>query len=150
MDINIIALGVMTLVMGYLSYTAFFNVKEGFVPSTLPAPLVPMQVGKARSFVNKTSDASMYIENQRRKAIIGGNRVNNPSRAFWHKHFSNGIFEYINLTGICPPGVCGPVFPNGIVDPGHADIPADAFIFEGGDAVMDVDAFIVDFGGAQL
>lgn len=89
-----------TLVVGLLSVAILLHVSNVYFsyggPPPSELPWVPIQVGKARSFVNQTSDASMATEALRRTAII-----RNPNAIFGYKGSTNGSLEWNFLTGIC-------------------------------------------------
>lgn len=156
LSINLLATGAMFLTIGYLSYQAFGRLKTGVMPSHLPSFLVPIDVNKQRSFVNKTSDAGMAIEASRRRAIIAGHRYNSPTRAFWHKHSGNGAFEYYNLTSVCPAGECPKTVEQilqqlpPVLDPGGAEVDPKAPVLDAGGASVNPFAVLLDLGGALL
>lgn len=95
MGINAYAIGILVLAIGaHMVYAYYKSKKEDNNPHFLP--FTPIQVGKARSFVNQTSDAGMYTEYTRRKAII-----QNEYPVFGYKGFTNGAVEWHFLTSIC-------------------------------------------------
>lgn len=120
-----VALLGMAVLFGMYTWKAYLHLDD---PAPSELPWVPIDANKPRSFVNRTRDAGMYIERQRRSAIISG-----PS-LFSYKGSTNGSLEYY-LTGILegiPKPVC-PVAPNVVWSDGGA-----------GDEICD----IVDAGGA--
>jgi hypothetical protein len=134
MNINVVIGCLLATAIGlHIAYSFF--VRGGAPPSELP--WVPIQVGKQRSFVNQTSDAGMFIEATRRKAIIG-----NVTNRWQTKDVSNGSMEYYFLTGICTciPRAC----------------PLGNVIADGGSAATDTCEVldgngqdILDFGNAN-
>lgn len=142
MNINIIAMSLMTLAVGYFVYQSFLN-RDKPPPSELP--WVPIQVGKNKRFVNQVRDAGMFIEATRRQAII-----RNPDAKFSYKDSTNGALEWYGLTSICIcPGrikpICPPA-PDVVWSDGDANDEICDIIDSGGAAGM---YDIVDFGGAE-
>ena len=125
-------------VIGLYSWRAYLH--QGDYQSPHILPFVPMDVNKPRSFVNQTRDAGMYIERQRRSAVISGPGL------FSYKGATNGSLEYF-LTGILagiPKDVC-PTAPNVVWDgDGATDEICDIVDAGGAFGMYDV----VDFGGA--
>ena len=104
-------------------------------------PFVPIDVRKTKVYVSQTRDASMFIERQRRVAIIG----NRPG-VFSSKDTSNGYMEYfLSAICVCPPKDVCPPAPNVIFDGGNATSEV-CDIVDGGNA--DTEADVVDFGNA--
>jgi hypothetical protein len=146
MNINIIFGGLLVVALGMAITNAFFNMDK---PPPSGLPWVPIDVRKSRSFHSQTRDAGLYIEAQRRRAIIS-----NPNLNVGHKGSTNGSLEWNFLTGICvcpPRNVCPTDIPaiwdaNGaddeicdIIDAGPADGVYDAIDLGGADAnVCDV------------
>ena len=139
MSLNLIALGLMLVLVGYHAVQLYLSPVD---PDKPKLPWVPIDVRRTKHYVSQTRDAGMYIERQRRVAIIG-NQPLSPS----YKGSTNGSLEYY-LTGICvcpPKAVCPPDPEKVIWSNGDAD-----------DAICDnVDAGgafgmydIIDFGGA--
>jgi len=176
MSLNLIALGLMLVLVGYHAVQAYLSPGD---PDKPKLPWVPIDVRRTKHYVSQTRDAGMYIERQRRVAIIG-NQPFSPS----YKGSTNGSLEYY-LTGICvcpPKQVCPTIFANvdgeyvdadscnvldgmgtDIADFGNAWTESCAGVCppniyeteEGGDATADVcDVFdgmgteVADFGGA--
>ena len=128
MNINVVVMGILAMILGGYAWKAYTTPVDAPAPNFLP--FVPIDVRKTKVYVSKTRDAGMYVESQRRTAIIG----NHPLRPSF-KGSTNGYLEY-SLTGICvcpPKDVCPP-------DPAPV-------IWSNGDA-DDVICDIVDAGGA--
>lgn len=83
MGINFITITLLFLVVGY----HFSQARTNPIPIGNPL-LVPIQVGKTKTYVSQTRDAGMYIEKQRRSAIIS-----NPSPVYSFKGSTNGSLE---------------------------------------------------------
>ncbi len=115
MSLNLIALGLMLAVVGYHAVQAYLSPGD---PEKPKLPWVPIDVRKTKHYVSQTRDAGMYIERQRRVAIIGNSTLS-PS----YKGSTNGSLEWNFLTGICvcPPRskICPTVF--GLVDGQYVD-----------------------------
>jgi hypothetical protein len=129
MNINYIVTGLFVLLILYYNW----KVKADPIPSELP--WVPIQVGKARSFVNQVRDAGMFTEMTRRQAVIG-----NPDGRY-------GSLDFL-LTGICvcpPKDVCPPA-PDVVWYGENADDDVCDIVDAGGAAGM---YDIVNFGTAE-
>lgn len=140
MGINQIILLIMAVALVAHATHAYLN-KE-VVPTELP--WVPIQVGKTKTYTSQTRDAGMYIERQRRTAII-----QNPTGKTSYKDSTNGSLEWNFLTSICvcpPRGPVCPPAPNVIWSDGDADDEICDIVDAGG-------AFggyeVIDFGGAD-
>ena len=146
MNINVLVIALLTTVIGLYSWRAFLHQNE---PPPSQLPWVPIDANKHRSFVNKTSDAGMFIERTRRCTIINSGR--GGATSFKQKGSTNGSLEYYFLTGVCPgrPLPVGPICPpypeNVIWSNGDADDEICDNIDAGG-AFGGYD--VVDFGGA--
>lgn len=128
MGINAAVLSMLGAILLWYSVRAFLRVEEGRVSPELP--WVPIDVRKTKVYVSQTRDAGMYIERQRRTAIIS-----NPELKPSYKASTNGSLEYF-LTSICvcPPRQVCPAEPEPVIwSSGDAD-----------DEICDV----VDAGGA--
>jgi hypothetical protein len=141
MSLNLIALGLMVVFVGYHAVQAYLSPKD---PDKPILPWVPIDVRRTKHYVSQTRDAGMYIERQRRVAIIG-NKPLYPS----YKGSTNGSLEYY-LTGICvcpiaPVPVCPPDPEKVIWSDGDADDAICDSVDAGGAFGM-YDA--IDFGGA--
>lgn len=139
MSLNLIALGLMVVFVGYHAVQAYLSPKD---PDKPILPWVPIDVRRTKHYVSQTRDAGMYIERQRRVAIIG-NQPLSPS----YKGSTNGSLEYY-LTGICvcPPKQVCPPEPEKII---WSDGDADDAICDNVDAGGAFGMYdIVDFGGA--
>jgi hypothetical protein len=140
MSLNFIALGLMLVVVGYHAVQAYLSPKD---PDKPILPWVPVDVRRTNHYVSQTRDAGMYIERQRRVAIIR-NQPLLPS----YKGSTNGSLEYY-LTGIIA-GIPGPICPpepeKVIWSDGDADDEICDNIDAGGAFGM-YDA--IDFGGAS-
>ena len=143
MNINVLALGLLALVLGSYAWKAAAAWSAGpDMPEPNFLPFVPIDVRKTKVYVSQTRDAGMYIERQRRTAIIG-----NPSRLVSYLGSDNGSLEF-GLTGICvcpPKQVCPPdpepvIWSNGDADDTICDNVDAGGAFGGYDTI--------DFGGA--
>ncbi len=141
MGINTAILSMLGVMILWMSVRAFLRLEEGKEPNALP--WVPIDVRKTKVYVSKTKDAGMYIERQRRLAIL----TNSPFVPSY-KGFTNGVVERA-LTGIgfnpfptvvCPPNPDPVIWSNGDAD----DIICDNVDAGGAFGGYDV----VDFGGA--
>jgi hypothetical protein len=131
----------MVVFVGYHAVQAYLSPKD---PDKPILPWVPIDVRRTKHYVSQTRDAGMYIERQRRVAIIG-NKPLYPS----YKGSTNGSLEYY-LTGICvcpiaPVPVCPPDPEKVIWSDGDADDAICDNVDAGGAFGM-YDA--IDFGGA--
>ena len=138
-QILLIAMAVALLSHVAYAYTFF---SQQSIPTELP--WVPIQVGKTKVYTNQTRDAGMYIERQRRIAII-----QNQSGNVGYKGSTNGSLEWNFLTGICvcpPRGPVCPPAPNVIWSDGDANDEICDIVDAGG-AFGGYD--VVDFGGAD-
>ena len=139
MSLNLIALGLMVVFVGYHAVQAYLSPKD---PDKPMLPWVPIDVRRTKHYVSQTRDAGMYIERQRRVAIIG-NQPLSPS----YKGSTNGSLEYY-LTGICvcPPKQVCPPEPSPVI---WSDGDADDVICDNVDAGGAFGMYdIIDFGGA--
>lgn len=141
MNINIVFGGLLVVALGMLITNAFFNMDK---PPPSELPWVPIDVRKSRSFHSQTRDAGLYIEAQRRRAIIS-----NPDLKVGYKGSTNGSLEWNFLTGICvcPPRIVCPADNPAIWDANGAtdgDI-CDILDAGGADGAYDV----IDLGGAD-
>ena len=128
MGINTAILSMLGVMILWMSVRAFLRVEAGVEAPELP--WVPIDVRKTKVYVSQTRDAGMFIERQRRTAIIS-----NPTLAPSYKASTNGSLEYF-LTSICvcPPKEVCPAEPQSVIwSSGDAD-----------DEICD----IVDAGGA--
>jgi hypothetical protein len=139
MNINLLVMGLMTLMMGVAAWKAWTAGVDAPEPNFLP--WVPIDVRKTKVYVSQTRDASMFIERQRRVAIIG-----NRTGGFSYKDSTNGYLEYaLTALCVCPPKEVCPPAPNVLWDGGNATSEV-CDIVEGGDATTE--AGVVDFGNA--
>lgn len=139
MDINFIAVGLMTLLMGFYSWKAWTMPPEAHIQHFLP--FTPIDVRKTKIYVSKTRDASMFTERARRVASIG-----NKDRGFSYKGSTNGYLDaFLTAICVCPPKEVCPPAPNVIWDGGNATSEV-CDIVDGGNA--DTEADTVDFGNA--
>lgn len=115
MSLNLIALGLMVVVIGYQVVQAYLTPGD---PDKPKLPWVPIDVRRTKHYVSQTKDAGMFIERVRRSAIIG-----NPTLSPSYKGSTNGSMEWNFLTGVCVcparPKVCPTVF--GLVDGEYVD-----------------------------
>lgn len=140
MNINIIVGGLLAVALSLLITNAFFNLDK---PPPSELPWVPIDVRKSRSFHSQTRDAGLYIESQRRRAIIS-----NPDLKVGYKGSTNGSLEWNFLTGICVcpprPAVCTTEIPVIWSDGDANDEICDNVDAGGAFGMYDV----IDFGGA--
>jgi hypothetical protein len=140
MNINIIVGGLLAVALSLLVTNAFFNLDK---PPPSELPWVPIDVRKSRSFHSQTRDAGLYIESQRRRAIIS-----NPDLKVGYKGSTNGSLEWNFLTGICVcpprPKVCTTEIPVIWSDGDANDEICDNVDAGGAFGMYD----IIDFGGA--
>jgi hypothetical protein len=138
MNINVLALGLLALVLGSYAWKAWGASPDTPLPTFLP--FVPIDVRKTKIYVSQTKDAGMFVERQRRLAILQ-NKPLVPS----FKGSTNGYLEY-SLTGIgyLPPELCGPpepvIWSNGDAD----DVICDNVDAGGAFGLYEE----IDFGGA--
>ena len=121
MDLNLIALGLLSIPFLYLTYLYFTLPKE--VVPTKPAALWGEQVGRTRSIQSKTGDASMATELSRRRAIQQSGRLNKGKLKETHTSTgsSTGAVETFFLSAICPVFCPCPILPSVIFDGGDID-----------------------------
>lgn len=141
MGINLAVLSMLGAVILWYTVRAFLRLEEGKTAPELP--WVPIDVRKSKVYVSKTRDAGMFIERQRRLAIL----TNSPFKPSY-KGFTNGVMERA-LTGIgfnpfpavvCPPDPEPVIWSNGDADDEICDNVDAGGAFGGYD--------VVDFGGA--
>lgn len=97
-NINIGIVGLLIVAVGLHITYAYFSLDK---PRPEGHPLlVPIQVGKTKTYVSQTRDAGMFIERTRRCAIINSGR--GGATHFNQKDSTNGSLEYYFLTGVCP------------------------------------------------
>ncbi len=138
MNINFLVMGLLTALVGLLSWRAYLHQDE---PPPSMLPWVPIKVGKERSFVNQTRDASMFIERTRRTAVIG-----NRSGKFGYKGADNGYLDaFLTAICVCPAVPICPPAPDVIWDGGNASSEV-CDIVDAGNAESEYD--VVDFGNA--
>lgn len=138
MNINILVMGLMTLLLGAFAWKAWSLGPDTPEPNFLP--WVPIDVRKSKVYVSQSRDAGMFTERQRRVAVIG----NRPG-VFSYKGSTNGYLEYaLSALCVCPKDVCPPA-PNVIWDGGTATSEV-CDIVDGGNAATNAEA--VDFGSA--
>jgi hypothetical protein len=138
MNINAAVAWILVAVVGLYSWRAFLH-QEDPPPSSLP--WAPIDVRKTKVYVSQTKDAGMFVERQRRLAILQ-NKPLVPS----FQGSTNGYLEY-GLTGLGVRSfepICGPPEPV-IWSNGDADDTICDIVDAGGAGGM-YDA--VDFGGA--
>lgn len=142
-NINIGIVGLLIVALGLHITYAYFSLDK---PRPEGHPLlVPIQVGKNKTYVSQTRDAGMYVERVRRTAIIG-----NPSGSVSYKGSTNGSLEWNFLTSICvcptrkgdvcPPEPSAVIWSNGDADDQICDIVDAGGAFGGYE--------VVDAGGA--
>jgi len=141
MNINLIALGVLALILGGYAWKAWGATPD--TPESHFLPFVPIDVRKNKVYVSKTKDAGMFVEFQRRIAILQ-NKPLVPS----YKGSTNGYLEYsLSAIGyrppkdVCPPEPAPVVWSNGDAD----DEICDNVDAGGAFGLYDT----IDFGGAD-
>jgi hypothetical protein len=140
MNINIVVMGILAMILGGYAWKAYTTPADAPEPNFLP--WVPIDVRKTKVYVSKTRDAGMYVEYQRRIAILQ-NRPLRPS----FQGSTNGYLEF-GLTGIgtrppkdvCPPEPESVIWSNGDAD----DVICDDVDAGGAFGLYDA----IDFGGA--
>lgn len=137
MNINAAAIWILAGLLGLYAWRAYLH-REDPPPSELP--WVPIDVRKTKVYVSQTRDAGMFVERQRRVAVLR-NRPFRPS----YKDFTNGVLD-ARLTGIAfdPTAICGPPKPV-IWSAGDADDTICDIVDAGGALGMYDE---IDFGGA--
>ena len=140
MNINVIAIGVLALILGGYAWKAYMTPVDAPSPHFLP--FVPLDVRKNKVYVSQTKDAGMFIERQRRVAIIG-----NSSRLVGYKGADNGSLEF-SLTGICicPPKQLCPAEPEAVIWDANGADPEICDVVDAGGAFGVYET--VDMGGA--
>lgn len=139
MNINVIVLGLMSLLAGFYAWKAYFHVGGSEAPSMLP--WVPIDVRKNKVYVSQTRDASMFTERSRRLAVL-----TNKGGSVSYKGSTNGYLEYaLSAICYCPGGVCPPA-PNVVWSSGDADDEICDIVDAGGALGMYDE---IDFGGAE-
>jgi hypothetical protein len=138
MNINVGVLGLLALGVGLHALYVWWTRPIESNPQGLP--WVPIDVRKTKVYVSKTRDAGMFIERQRRVAVLR-NRPFRPG----YKDFTNGVMD-ARLTGIAfdPYAVCGPPKPV-LWSAGDADDEICDIVDAGGAFGMYDE---IDFGGA--
>lgn len=149
MELNINTLFIAGLAL-FIGYNIFNYYRTPYDPYQIPtgALPVPMQVGKTRSIVSKTGDASMRTEYNRRRAIIGSN--SGLLKKFGYKDSTNGSLETFFLSSIWPTGITkSSIFGSEIIlDGGSAyNVPSLILDGNGGGAINPNNVFI-DGGNA--
>jgi hypothetical protein len=139
MNINVLVMGLLALILSSYAWKAWSIGPDAPQPNLLP--FVPIDVRKTKIYVSQTKDAGMFVERQRRLAILQ-NKPLVPS----FKGSTNGYLEY-SLTGIGvrpPEPVCGPpepvIWSNGDAD----DVICDNVDAGGAFGLYEE----IDFGGA--
>jgi hypothetical protein len=140
MNINILVMGILTLLLGGYAWKAYMTPVDAPAPNFLP--FVPLDVRKNKVYVSQTKDAGMFIERQRRVAIIG-----NSSRLIGYKGADNGSLEF-SLTGICicPPKQLCPAEPEAVIWDANGADPEICDVVDAGGAFGGYET--VDMGGA--
>ena len=135
MDINIFVGGMMLAALGYFMTYAFFH---GDKPPPSSLPWVPIDVRRTKVYVSQTRDAGMFVERQRRTAIIG-NKDGNVGATGYLDAFLTGICVCPALGPVCPPEPTPVVWSNGDANDEICDNVDAGGAFGGYD--------VVDFGG---
>lgn len=130
MNINFIAMGILALILGGYAWKAYMAPVD--TPMSNFLPFVPIDVRKNKVYVSQTRDAGMFIERQRRTAII-----RNPTLKPSYMGSTNGSIEWNFLTGIC---VC----PNRLI---YCPADPEPVIWDANGADPEI-CDIVDAGGA--
>ena len=133
-------MGILTLLLGGYAWKAYMTPVDAPAPNFLP--FVPLDVRKNKVYVSQTKDAGMFIERQRRVAIIG-----NSSRLVGYKGADNGSLEF-SLTGICicPPKQLCPAEPEAVIWDANGADPEICDVVDAGGAFGGYET--VDMGGA--
>ena len=128
MGINEAVLSMLGVMILWMSVRAFLRLEDGKEPDMLP--WVPIDVRKSKVYVSQTKDAGMFVERQRRLAIL-----TNPTPTVSYKGATNGVMErFLTAICVCPPKeVCPP-----------EPIPV---VWSSGDANDEI-CDVVDAGGA--
>lgn len=139
MNINAIAMGLMTLMLGVFMWKAWSTPPDAHMHHFLP--FTPIDVRKTKFYVSQTRDAGMFTERARRVAVIG-----TRDQGFSYKGSTNGYLDaFLTAICVCPPKeVCPPAGP-AIWDGGNATSEV-CDIVDGGDAYTEAE--VVDFGNA--
>jgi hypothetical protein len=140
MNINVLVMGLLALILSSYAWKAYTTPVDAPPPNLLP--FIPISDGKSKVYVSPTKDAGMYIERQRRLAILQ-NKPLVPS----FKGSTNGYLEYsLTAIGFRPPeAVCPPdpepvIWSNGDAD----DVICDSVDAGGAFGLYEE----IDFGGA--
>lgn len=102
MDLNTIALGVLSILFTYTAYSVWKRTRP-VVHKTLITPWGE-QVGRTRPIQSKTGDASMATERTRRKTIFTSNRMypEKVKESRTTTGSTTGAVETFGITGLCP------------------------------------------------
>jgi hypothetical protein len=139
MNINFIAVGLMTLLMGFYTWKAWTMPPEAHIQHFLP--FTPIDVRRTKIYVSQTRDASMFTERARRVASIG-----NKDGGFSYKGSTNGYLDaFLTAICVCPAKDVCPPAPDVIWDGGNATSEV-CDIVDGGNAYTEAD--VEDFGDA--
>ena len=142
MNINFIAMGILALILGGYAWKAYMAPVD--TPMSNFLPFVPIDVRKNKVYVSQTRDAGMFIERQRRTAII-----RNPNLKPSYMGSTNGSMEWNFLSGIC---VCPdrlircPAEPEAVIWDANGADPEICDIVDAGGAFGGYD--VIDAGGA--
>jgi len=100
LSLNFIGSALLAMVIANLFISAAANVPQA---PELHYMTPPISVGKERSFSSGNSDASMFIQQQRRRAIVNAH-YGSPGYVLRESNhtsgFTNGVLE-LSLTGVC-------------------------------------------------
>jgi hypothetical protein len=140
MNINVLVMGILALILSGYAWKAYTTPVDA--PELHFLPFVPIDVRKTKVYVSQTKDAGMYIERQRRLAILQ-NKPFVPS----YKGSTNGYLEF-GLSGVgyrppeavCPPEPEPVIWSNGDAD----DVICDNVDAGGAFGLYEE----IDFGGA--
>lgn len=138
LSLNFIGSALLAVVIANLFISAAANVPQA---PELHYMTPPISVGKQRSFSSGNSDASMFIQQQRRRAIVNAH-YGSPHyvlREGTHTSgFTNGVLE-LSLTAVCEKicaaaaAVCEPILDGGNATTEYCEV-LDG---NGGDVVLD-------------
>ncbi len=95
--INTLFIGLLFLIIGSGVTSYWLTKVDPYEPPIGSLP-VPVQVGKNKIIVSKNGDASMRIEYNRRRAIIGSN--SSVNKKFGYSGSTNGSLETFFLTSV--------------------------------------------------
>lgn len=106
MYLNLIGLGLVSILFAYLGYYAWSSSSATMINPIRSGFLVAQDTGKTKQNVPKTGHSSMNSELVRRRTIQVTNRIN-PNPKFNASLGSiSGVIETYGITGICTCNIC--------------------------------------------